>query len=86
MAVLIIAAKLLLESATPVRDMVKGAPAVVRFDVWQGERRIEGAAPTMRKGSRTGIADTLMQLGVKGPPAESKCTPFRGHALKRRGP
>ena len=33
------------------RDMVQGASAVARFDVWQGERRIEGAAPTM-KGKR----------------------------------
>jgi hypothetical protein len=29
---------------------LKGASAVARFDVWQGERRIEGVAPTMRKG------------------------------------
>jgi hypothetical protein len=28
------------------RAMVKGASAVARFDLWQGERRIEGRAPT----------------------------------------
>jgi len=38
------------EALTMARDMVAGASAVARFDVWQGERRIEGAAPTMRKG------------------------------------
>ena len=27
------------------RNMVEGATAVARFDVWQGERRIEGKAP-----------------------------------------
>ena len=31
------------------RDMVAGASAVARFDLWQGERRIEGAAPPMKK-------------------------------------
>jgi hypothetical protein len=31
------------------RDMVEGAAAVARFDLWQGERRIEGAAPPMKK-------------------------------------
>ena len=31
------------------RDMVKGASAVARFDVWRGERRIEGATPTIRE-------------------------------------
>ena len=30
-------------------DMVKGASAVARFDLWQGERRIQGAATTMKK-------------------------------------
>ena len=38
------------EALSMARDMVKRASAVARFDVWQGERRIEGAAPTMRKG------------------------------------
>jgi hypothetical protein len=38
------------EALSMARDMVKGASAVARFDVWQGERRIEGAVPTMRKG------------------------------------
>ena len=38
------------EALSMARDMVKAASAVARFDVWQGERRIEGVAPTMRKG------------------------------------
>ena len=38
------------EARAMARDRVKGASAVARFDVWQGERRIEGVAPTMRKG------------------------------------
>jgi hypothetical protein len=38
------------EALSMTRDMVKGASAGARFNVWQGERRIEGAAPTMRKG------------------------------------
>ena len=38
------------EALSMARDMVKGASAVARFDLWQGERRVDGAAPTMRKG------------------------------------
>ena len=38
------------EALSMARDMVKGAAAVARFGVWQGECRIEGVAPTMRKG------------------------------------
>ena len=30
------------------RDMVKGASAVAGLDLWQGERRIEGRAPTAK--------------------------------------
>jgi hypothetical protein len=38
------------EALAMARDMVKEASAVARFDVWEGERRIKGLAPTMRKG------------------------------------
>ena len=38
------------EALSMARDMVKGASVVARFDLWQGDRRIESAAPTMRKG------------------------------------
>ena len=38
------------EALSIVRVMLKEASAVAKFDLWQGERRIEGAAPTMRKG------------------------------------
>ena len=38
------------EALSMARDMVDGASAVARFDLWEGERRIDGAAPTMRKG------------------------------------
>ena len=38
------------EALSMARDMVKGASAVTRFDVWQGERRIGGTPPRMRKG------------------------------------
>jgi len=38
------------EALSMARDMVNGALAVARLDLWQGERRIGGAAPTMRKG------------------------------------
>jgi hypothetical protein len=38
------------EALSMARGMVKGASVIARFDLWQGERRIEGAAPTMRKG------------------------------------
>jgi hypothetical protein len=33
------------EALSMARDMVKGASVVERFDLWQGERCIEGAAP-----------------------------------------
>ena len=33
------------EALSMAREMVKGASAVARFDLWQGERRIEGEAP-----------------------------------------
>jgi hypothetical protein len=36
------------EALSMARDMVKGASAVARFDVWQAERQIHGAAPTMK--------------------------------------
>jgi hypothetical protein len=38
------------EALSMARDMVKGAATVTRFDVWQGERHIEGPPPRMRKG------------------------------------
>ena len=38
------------EALLMARDMVEGASAVARFDIWQGERRVEGVAPTMKKG------------------------------------
>jgi hypothetical protein len=38
------------EALSMARDMVKGASVVARFDLWQGDSCIEGAAPTMRKG------------------------------------
>jgi len=31
-------------------DMVEGAAAVAKFDLWQGERRIEGTELRMKKG------------------------------------
>ena len=37
------------EALSMARNMVRGS-AVARFDLWQGERRVDGAAPTMRKG------------------------------------
>ena len=36
------------EALSMARDMVQGASAVARFDLWQGERNIEGVAPTMK--------------------------------------
>ena len=36
------------EALSMARDMVKGASAVARFDLWQAERRIEGKAPTAK--------------------------------------
>ena len=38
------------EAVSIVRSMFKEASAAARFDIWQGERRIEGVPPTMRKG------------------------------------
>ena len=38
------------EALAMAHDMIDGASAVARFDLWQGDRRIEGTAPTMRKG------------------------------------
>jgi len=40
------------EALSMARDMVKGASAVARFDLWQGERRIEGGAPTAKEKPR----------------------------------
>ena len=40
------------EALAMAREMVKGAAAVARFDLWQGERRIEGAAPTRKQKPR----------------------------------
>jgi hypothetical protein len=37
------------EALSIARGMVEGTSAVARFDVWQGERRIKGVAPTMRE-------------------------------------
>ena len=37
------------EALSMARNMVDGAAEVARFDVWQGERRIEGVAPTIRQ-------------------------------------
>jgi hypothetical protein len=37
------------EALAMAREMVKGAPAVARFDLWQDHRCIEGAARTMRR-------------------------------------
>ena len=42
------------EALSIAHDMVEGASSVARFDLWQGERRIEGVAPTMRKGKPRG--------------------------------
>jgi len=36
------------EALAMARDMVEGSAAVARFDLWQGERRIEGTAPTAK--------------------------------------
>ena len=37
------------EALAMAREMVKGAPAVARFDLWQDHRCIEGEARTVRK-------------------------------------
>ena len=42
-------------------DTIDGASAVARFDLWQDERHIEGAAPTMKEspaGEGRGQVDT----------------------------
>ena len=38
------------EALSMARDMVDGASAVARFDLWQGERRIQGTELRMKKG------------------------------------
>jgi hypothetical protein len=38
------------EAVTIASGMVDGAAAFAAFDLWEGERRVEGVAPTMRKG------------------------------------
>jgi hypothetical protein len=38
------------EALSMARDMIDGPSVIFRFDLWQGERSIEGVAPTMRKG------------------------------------
>ena len=40
------------EALAQAREMVRGASGVTIFDLWQGERRIEGKAPTGRKKPR----------------------------------
>ena len=40
------------EALSMARDMVKGASTVARFDLWQGERRVEGRAPTAKEKPR----------------------------------
>jgi hypothetical protein len=37
------------EALSIVRRMFEKTSAVARFDLWDGERRVEGVAPTMRK-------------------------------------
>jgi hypothetical protein len=37
------------EALAQAREMVRGASGVTIFDLWQGERRIEGKAPTRKK-------------------------------------
>ena len=37
------------EALSIARGMIEGAAAVVRYDLWQDDRRIEGVAPTMKK-------------------------------------
>ena len=38
------------EAMSIARAMVNRASAVSKFDLWEGERHIEGVAPTMRQG------------------------------------
>lgn len=37
------------EAHSMAHDMVDGASAVARFDLWQDARLVEGVAPTMRE-------------------------------------
>jgi hypothetical protein len=37
------------EALAMAHEMIDGASAVAAFDLWQGERRIVGAAPSMKK-------------------------------------
>lgn len=37
------------EALSMARNIVKGASAVAGFDLWQGERHIEGKAPTTKQ-------------------------------------
>jgi len=36
------------EAVATAREMVRSASGVATFDLWQGERRIHGAAPKMK--------------------------------------
>jgi hypothetical protein len=40
------------EALSIVRSMFEKTSADTRFDLWDGERRVEGMAPTIRKGQR----------------------------------
>ena len=40
------------EAQSIVRGMFEETSAVARFDLWQGERHVEGVAPTSRKRKR----------------------------------
>ena len=42
------------EAREMAHNMVTGASAVARFDLWQGERRIEGKAPVRKQKPRRG--------------------------------
>ena len=42
------------EALSMARDMVNGASAVASFDLWQGERCVDGAVPTMKGKPSTG--------------------------------
>jgi hypothetical protein len=49
------------EALSMAHDTIDGASAVARFDLWQDERHIEGAAPTMKEspaGEGRGQVDT----------------------------
>ena len=45
------------EALSMARDMVEGASAVARFDLWQAERHIEGKAPKKRGKPRARLSD-----------------------------